>query len=161
MVQFVIGEVRDGILKQRVLGLDSHCVIPERAVTLSHHEEFPKGILLPVLREVIGAEFGYESSERQCNNTLPICADPVGYAVVKEAANDHGHLIVRNHLLMDKVIQTSVMELAHDRGRDVSCSQDWHFGRRGLFNGGHGSLIGRHWAKKSERTRTEGDYLWT
>jgi hypothetical protein len=161
MAQLVIWEVRDGTLKQGVLGLDGNCIIPEHAVSLNHQEEFLKGVLLPVLHEVIDVKFTHESSEWQCNDMLMICADPIDYTVVKETTNNHGKLIICNHFLMDKIIQTSMLELAHDGRGDVSCSKDWYFGRGPLFNSGHGSLIGRHCAKKSKRTRKERDYLGT
>jgi hypothetical protein len=106
-------------------------------------------------------KFFHKSGEGQGDDTLVIGTDPISNAVIHEPADDQGYLVVQDNLLMNEVIHTGVLELAHHSGGDVSIRQDQDFGRCALFDGICGSSVGGHCMKKTEGVGYKGDCLKT
>src|SRR5882762_6124513 len=83
-----------------------------------------------------------------------VTADPVTYTVVLDATDNKCHLIVRDDLLVHKVVLAPMFELAHNSRRNVSRSEYRYFGWGTLLKCSHRGF-GRHSSLESRRNCDE------
>jgi hypothetical protein len=61
---------------------------------MSHGEKVTKGVLFPILGEVIGVKIDHKHIEGKSNQTIALGTDPVAHMAVKNPSNDERDLMI-------------------------------------------------------------------